>query len=140
MKTPLCTLSLVLLGVALAAAVPPVPQGYVLEHERDLAVEQPGPHEGGGKTTAHNFFATVKDSKLVFRKRILHPGAAIGRHLQAEDEIYYVLSGAGVMLMNGSSLTLGAGDAILTRPGSTHSLRQTGTEDLVIIVSYLKKN
>lgn len=31
-----------------------------------------------------------------------------------------------------------AGDAILTRPGSSHGLKQTGKEDLVIIINYIQ--
>lgn len=38
--------------------------------------------------------------------------------------------------MNDSSFTVQAGDAILTRPGSSHGLQQTGKEDLVIIINY----
>ena len=37
---------------------------------------------------------------------------------------------------DGDKHTVGAGTAILTRPGSSHSLKQTGTEDLVIIIAY----
>lgn len=123
----------------LAETQPAVVKGYVLEHEKDLATSQPGPHDGGGTTTAHNFFATVSDCKMIFRKRVLHPGSAIGSHLQKEDEIYYVLRGAGIMEMNGSVLHLRAGDAVLTRPGSTHSLKPEGNEDIVILISYLKR-
>ena len=113
--------------------------GYILEHEKELAVSQPGPHEGGGPTTAHNFFAAAKDSKLVFRKRILHPGSAIGYHLQKEEEIYYIASGTGEMQMNGQTFNVKAGDAILTFPGSSHGLKQSGKEDLVVIINYEKK-
>lgn len=112
---------------------------YILEHEKDIAAQQPGPHDGGGNTTAFNFFAKAPDFQLAFRKRILHPGSAIGYHLQKEDEIYYVLSGRGEMQMNGRSFDVKAGDAVLTRPGSSHGLKQTGSEDLVIIINYIKK-
>lgn len=112
---------------------------YILEQEKTIAAEQPGPHNGGGNTTAFNFFSKAKDFKLAFRKRILHPGSAIGYHLQKEDEIYYVLSGKGEMQMNGETFAVQAGDAILTRPGSSHGLRQVGDEDLVIIINYLKE-
>jgi len=113
--------------------------GYIFEHEKDVADEQPGPHDGGGATTAYNFFAKAADCKLIFRKRVLHPGSAIGYHLQNEDEIYYIISGNGEMKMNGKTFTVSTGDAILTRPGSSHSLRQTGADDLVIIINYGKK-
>lgn len=113
--------------------------GYILENEKDLAKQEPAPHNGGGNSTAHNFFAAAKDCKLVFRKRILHPGAAIGYHLQKEDEIYYIVSGTGEMKMNGETFPVKAGDGILTRPGSSHGLTQTGKDDLVVIINYEKK-
>lgn len=113
--------------------------GYILEHEKDLAAAESGPHKGGGQTTAHNFFAAATDCKLVFRKRVLQPGSAIGYHLQKEDEIYYIVSGTGEMKMNGSTFSVKAGDGILTRPGNSHGLTQTGNEDLVVIINYLKK-
>ena len=112
--------------------------GYILEHEKDIAANQPGPHDGGGPTTAHNFFSKATDSKLVFRKRVLYPGSAIGYHLQKEEEIYYIASGTGEMAMNGEKFTVTTGDAILTLPGSSHGLKQTGKDDLVVIINYGK--
>ena len=80
--------------------------GYILEHEKDLAKNEPGPHEGSGATTAYSFFTKATTSKLVFRKRVLHPGSSIGYHLQKEEEIYYILSGAGEMMMNNEKFTV----------------------------------
>jgi mannose-6-phosphate isomerase-like protein (cupin superfamily) len=40
------------------------------------------------------------------------------------------------MQMNGKTFPVKAGDAILTRPGSSHGLKQTGNDDLVIIINY----
>jgi len=113
--------------------------GYILEHEKDIAAAEPGSHDGGGNTTAYKFFAKVKDTKLEFRKRALHPGSAIGYHLQKEEEIYYIDSGTGEMQMNGKSFPVKAGDAILTLPGSSHGLKQVGTEDLVVVIVYERK-
>jgi mannose-6-phosphate isomerase-like protein (cupin superfamily) len=113
--------------------------GYILEHEKDIAKEQPGPHDGTGTTTGYSFFSKAADLKIVFRKRILKPGASIGYHLQKDDEIYYIISGTGIMKMNGESFTVKAGDAILTRAGSSHDLKQTGPEDLAIIINYQVK-
>src|SRR6188474_1337156 len=72
---------------------------YILIHEKDIAKEQPGPHEGGGKTIAYPFFEGTKDFKMAFRKRVLTPGSSIGYHLQQEDEVYYILEGSGEMQM-----------------------------------------
>jgi mannose-6-phosphate isomerase-like protein (cupin superfamily) len=113
-------------------------QEYILEHEKDIAKQEPGPHKGGGMSTGYNFFSTAPGFKLAFRKRVLHPGSAIGYHLQKEDEIYYIISGTGEMTMNGEKFTVREGDGILTRPGSSHGLKQTGKDDLVVLINYEK--
>ena len=112
--------------------------GYVIERDADVAAAQPGPHNGGGQTIGHSFFSKVPNLELVFRKRVLKPGSGIGYHKQAEDEIYYVLSGRGVMTLDGKAHDVGPGTAILTRTGSSHGLKQVGADDLVIIINYLQ--
>ena len=113
--------------------------GFVLERDKDVAKSEPGTHKGGGETIGYSFFSRTPDLKLVFRKRAFKPGSAIGYHLQREDEIYYVLSGTGEMRLNDSTYTVGPGTAILTRAGASHGLKQTGTEDLVILINYLQE-
>ena len=111
-------------------------QRYILEHEKDIAKEQPSPHNGAGMSTGYSFFANARGLKLTFRKRVLKPGSSIGYHLQKEDEIYYIDSGTGIMKINNDSFAVKAGDAILTRPGSSHGLQQTGSDELVVIINY----
>jgi quercetin dioxygenase-like cupin family protein len=110
--------------------------GYIIERDSEVAAEQPGPHNGGGKTVGYSFFANTPKLNLVFRKRAMKPGSAIGYHEQKEDEIYYVLSGRGVMTLDGKEHQVGPGTAILTRPGSSHGLKQVGSDDLVIMINY----
>jgi lysophospholipase L1-like esterase/mannose-6-phosphate isomerase-like protein (cupin superfamily) len=112
------------------------PSGHRIEHESEIARPQSAPHKGPGETTAHPFFGDLADLGLVFRKRKLHPGSAIGYHLHDKDEIYYVLTGTGELTMNGETSMVGPGTAILTRPGDSHGLRQVGEEDLVIFIVY----
>ena len=127
------------LFVSAALAKEKFQQGYILEHEKDIAVTENGPHKGGGSTIAHRFFKSANDSRLQFTKRVLHPGSAIGYHFQKEEEIYYIASGKGEMTMNGSTFTVDAGDPILTLPANSHGLKQTGTADLVVIINYERK-
>ena len=118
----------------------PVPNpGSRIQRDADVAVDQPGPHDGTGMTTAYPFFADLKDLRMIFRKRALHAGASIGAHTQEEDEIYYVISGTGEYTLDGKTTPVTAGTALLTRPGSTHSLKQTGKDDLVVLITYLNK-
>ena len=110
--------------------------GSLIEHDREGAKSEPGTHNGGGETTGYSFFRQVSNPALLFRKRALHPGSAIGAHKQDVDEVYYVLSGTGELTLDGEKHQVSAGTAILTRPGSSHSLKQTGADDLVIIIAY----
>ena len=119
-----------------AAPAPPPVSPSVVVADGAIATAQPGPHGGAGTTTAWPFFADATGFDLVFRKRALHPGATIGGHVNDKDEIYYVLSGRGVLTLNGREREVGAGDAILTRNGDSHALRQVGDEDLVIFIVF----
>ena len=56
--------------ISIAFEKPNQQAGYILEHEKDIAKDEPGPHNGGGKSTAYNFFSSDSASKLVFRKRV----------------------------------------------------------------------
>jgi mannose-6-phosphate isomerase-like protein (cupin superfamily) len=114
-------------------------EGYVVERDANVAKNEPGPHNGGGPSTGYIFFEKVPDLKFSFRKRVLHKGAAIGYHLQITDEVYYILRGTGTMKINDSRFNVKAGDAILTRGGSSHGLVQTGVRDLTIIITYQKE-
>ena len=123
-------------GWGLSAAQAPVPGGYILERDADVAAAQPGTHNGGGETIGYSFFKNAPRLGLVFRKRALKPGSGIGYHEQKEDEIYYVLSGRGAMTVDGKTFDVGPGTAVLTRPGSSHGLKQVGADDLVIMINY----
>ena len=120
-----------------AQGTPPSP-GYILEREAEVKKTGGAPHSGPGRSTGYSFFDNVASFKYVIRKRVLHPGAAIGYHLQKENEVYYLLSGTGTMQMNGKEFPVKAGDAVLTLSGSSHGLKQEGKEDLVLLISYEK--
>lgn len=139
----LCSvLALVLCQSAAAAPEPDprqtVPRGgnFAVERDAEVAQAQEGPHDGGGPTTGHSFFADEPGLQFVFKKRVLHPGSAIGLHTQRENEIYYVLTGTGRYTMDDRTIDVGAGMALLTKPGGAHALVQTGEDDLVLIIVY----
>ncbi|GGK79526.1 cupin domain-containing protein [Rufibacter glacialis] len=140
-KVILSCVSAFLLAIGNVSAQERVPdqKGYVLEQEAQIAKKQPGPHNGGGETVAYSFFEGVPGFTTAFRKRVLKPGAAIGYHLQKEDEVYYILSGTGQMQMNGKTFPVKPGDAILTRPGSSHGLAPDKDTDLTVLIVYQKK-
>jgi mannose-6-phosphate isomerase-like protein (cupin superfamily) len=118
------------------AASHDTPGGYIVETDSAVAKDEPGTHGGGGTSTGYSFFSGDPGLYTVFRKRALHPGAGIGYHLQKEDEIYYFLSGTGEMTINGRTFPVRGGMAVLTHPGSHHGLKQTGPDDLVLLIVY----
>lgn len=125
---------------AMPAMAVELPEGSpsLVEHDADVAVRQGGPHEGLGESTGYVFFDSAEDLRFSFRKRVLHPGATIGPHPHNKDEVYYIISGKGLMTIDGVDFEVGPGDAMLTRVGSSHALVQQGDEDLVLIVVFEK--
>lgn len=41
------------------------------------------------------------------------------------------------MTMNGKTFPVSAGDAILTRPGSSHGIKPVGGDSLSLIINYI---
>jgi mannose-6-phosphate isomerase-like protein (cupin superfamily) len=140
MKSRCLFTSLFYFGMVLGAqAQTSEPGKFILEQDKQVAKEQPGPHAGGGQTVGYSFFDGEKDFKTAFKKRVLKPGSSIGYHPQHEDEIYCILSGTGEMKMNGKIFPVKPGDAILTRPGSSHGLTPDKDQELTLIIVYPKK-
>ena len=110
--------------------------GYIIQHDADVARTEPGTHGGPGQTIGYVFFDKTPNLHFSFRKRVLKPGSGIGYHEQHEDEVYYVLSGRGVMTLDDTRYDVAPGAAILTRTGSSHGLAQVGGDDLVVVITY----
>ena len=135
------TVAAVLVGISIGATGVLVAQqkakgGYIVQHDAEIAKNEPGTHNGGGQTVGYSFFDKTPGMKFVFRKRALKPGSGVGYHEQHEDEVYYVLSGKGVMTLDDKPVDMTPGTAVLTRPGSSHGLKQVGSEDLVVLIAY----
>lgn len=112
------------------------PLPSLIEHAERIAQVQIAPHGGDGITVASPFFKDAPGFGFAVRRRVLHQGASIGLHAHGKDEVYYVLSGRGELTLDGKAHAVVPGMAILTRDGSSHSLRQVGREDLAILIVY----
>ncbi|MDI9506599.1 MAG: cupin domain-containing protein [Candidatus Excrementavichristensenella sp.] len=70
----------------------------------------------------------------LFSLLTLIPGASIGYHVhERETELFYFVSGSGLVDDNGETLRVEAGDSMTTFGGQGHSVKNDGTEDLVIL-------
>lgn len=108
----------------------------LIERADDIAVRQPGSHDGDGWTMAASFFADVPGWDVVCRRRVLEPGASIGWHQNNKDEVYYLISGDGELRTEEGVQPVTGGTAMLTRDGGWHELRQVGGEPLVVFIVY----
>jgi len=69
-----------------------------------------------------------------FGKITLDPGCSIGYHQHdREEEVYYILSGQGVVNDNGDTRTVNPGDSVLTGNGAFHSIENQGDVPLEFI-------
>jgi quercetin dioxygenase-like cupin family protein len=112
---------------------------FEIDHEADIKKDEPGSHNGGGVTTVFPFFTKDKTFTMAFRKRVLHPGSSIGYHVGDKQEVYYVVSGHGTIRINDVDHPLAPGDAILLKPGSSHGIKPSATEDLAVMIAYVLK-
>lgn len=75
----------------------------------------------------------AKHSRL-FATLTLKEGCSIGEHQHNnETEYYYILSGNGAVAEADGEKSVSAGDVVITGDGESHSLRNTGKEDLVLL-------
>ena len=97
------------------------------------------------RVRAHGGERDISFARVLARERgiirfidlsVLEPGADIGTHTHSCDneELYVVVAGKGWMKLDDAEFEVGPGDVVLNRPGGTHALRNTGSEELRIVV------
>jgi mannose-6-phosphate isomerase-like protein (cupin superfamily) len=106
----------------------------VIVRDAEVAKLEASPDNGEGQSTGFRFFDQTAKS-LTFRKRILPRGSSIGEHAVSDELVYYILSGQGLFTADGKTTPVSEGTAIMMRNGAKVSLKQTGTEDLVMIMA-----
>ena len=85
---------------------------------------------GEGALRANMFF---DGTNRIFKGR-LTKGDSIGTHTHdTSSEIIYVLEGEGVMVWNGATEILRAGDCHYCKKGDTHTFRNEQDADLVFL-------
>ena len=66
---------------------------------------------------------------------IIPPGASFGPHVHGSDnEFYVVLSGSGLYTEDGKETAVEAGDIIMNAVRGTHGIRNTGDQDMPLLV------
>jgi mannose-6-phosphate isomerase-like protein (cupin superfamily) len=74
-------------------------------------------------------------SRCSLAEETLPPGHAVAPHRHREiEEIYYILSGTGVMTVGEQSRQVSSGDAVYISRGQVHSLNNTGSEPIKLLL------
>lgn len=77
--------------------------------------------------------STIEGCSLA--EEVLPVGAAVGRHHHlVTEEIYYILRGQGLMTVGEESREVTEGDAVFIPRGKAHTLENTGTEPMTILL------
>lgn len=90
-------------------------------------------HGSSGLALVGELFRDDLAAPMKVARLVLHDGAAVGVHQHAYDEVYYVISGRAELSIDGQAHALVPGSALLIPAASAHSLRHTGTADLVVL-------
>ena len=93
-------------------------------------------HGGKGSVFRRTLLNDVPDSVFKYVRDIVVPtGTIIAEHTHTGDnEIYFVISGSGIMVVDGEECVLSPGAVALTLSGSTHGIRNEAPEKLRILV------
>ena len=68
-------------------------------------------------------------------EEMLPPGCAVTPHYHRDiEEIYYLVSGRGLMTVGDEIQEVNAGDAVYVPRGHRHTLQNTGTETIKLIL------
>lgn len=74
----------------------------------------------------------------LFAHNKIRPNSSLGLHQHKGDfEVFYILSGEGIVDDNGSKSPVKKGDVILTGNGESHSIENTSSTDLEYIALVL---
>lgn len=66
------------------------------------------------------------------------PGDRLGKHVDTAEETQFVVSGQGELLLDEGARPIRPGDVFVLPEGTSHDLRNTGSEDLRIIAFFSK--
>jgi quercetin dioxygenase-like cupin family protein len=81
---------------------------------------------------------SVPGREAVITNIEITPGGSAGRHTHPGDEISYVVSGQGEILMEGHpALKIKPGDGFIVPGGTKHDAHNTGTEPLKLVGIYV---
>ena len=78
---------------------------------------------------------TTEITACSLAEEMLPPGRSVTPHHHRQiEEVYYIISGRGVMTVGDDRREVGPGDAIYVPRGSRHTLENTGLEPIKLLL------
>jgi len=105
-------------------------------HDNVREISGEGSHGGEGTYFLRTLLQEEFASSIAYiREIVLPPGSSVGIHKhEGDEELYYIVSGQGIMSVDAEQQPVCAGDVVLTKSGSSHGLKNTGEQDLKFFV------
>jgi len=71
---------------------------------------------------------------------IIQPGDSVGEHLHDDsEELYFIVSGEGTMIIDHKEVSIKAGDVSLVRRGHSHGIKNTSDRPMRLLVVEVKE-
>jgi len=83
--------------------------------------------------------APTEPDNFVLGHVTIYPGGEVPRHAHSQEEVYFIVSGQGIIELDGEETAVGPGNYAAILPGQSHSLRNTAKEDMVMLFCYAPK-
>lgn len=106
---------------------------FIKEAKTDLCQNRFG---GNGEVIIEHLLdeSLISDKMVMYAKVILKPGCSLGYHKhEGNSETVHVLQGTGTYNDNGTVMAVKAGDTMFCPDGESHSVENSGSEDLVLL-------
>ncbi len=114
----------------------------MIHYKKDMRkFSEANPAGGSGMMNAISLFSSEDlDGKTgMFATVALEPHSVVGEHLHTnESEVYYILSGEGVLIEDGVRYPISTGDAELCLKGHSHGLENPTDEPVVFLALELR--
>jgi len=92
-------------------------------------------HYGGALSKALVHPETTGSRQIDYRISTYQPMAYVEEHAhKVQEQVYHVLDGEGLMVIDGERRVVRRNDVIFLTPGTRHSIQNTGLGDLTFIV------
>ncbi|RKL61842.1 cupin domain-containing protein [Thermoanaerobacteraceae bacterium SP2] len=84
--------------------------------------------------------APVEAQNFVMGYVTIYPGGSVPLHSHEQEEVYFIVSGKGIMHVNDERENVESGNYIYIHPNSTHMLENTSNENMIMVFCYAPKS